>query len=191
MDIKNLQKEIHEYAKGKGWWDSPRSVGTLIALCHSELSEALEAYRGDGIAAGITQVVYLDSKPDKPEGFAVELADTVIRILDMAEYYQMDLTGWFTGPTLSSVFETIDVFLFSLDLKEDNLTLPDYIAVAHKMLSRAYLPGNDRPLTAELAFCIMVIVAACKKYDIPIEEAIRVKMAYNLTRAYRHGGKTI
>lgn len=187
MNINDLQKVIHAYANEKGWWDSPRSLGALIALCHSELSEALEAYRGNGISTGITQVIYVEGKP---EGFAVELADTVIRILDMVEYYHQDISRW-TEPTFSAAFEKIDFFLFGLGLKMDDLTLPDYIAIAHKRLSNAYEPGIDRPDEANLAFCVMVIVVACKKYDIPLEEAIRVKMEYNRTRSYRHGGKTI
>ena len=45
MDLKALQKEAHAIAREKGWWDEPRTFGDLIALVHSELSEALEVYR--------------------------------------------------------------------------------------------------------------------------------------------------
>lgn len=40
-----MAEYIHETAKPKGWCDSNRNNGELIALCHSELSEALEALR--------------------------------------------------------------------------------------------------------------------------------------------------
>lgn len=85
MNIKDLQKEAHAIAKEKGWHDIPRSVGDLIALCHSELSEALEDFRIDGNP----QLIWL--KAGKPEGFPVELADVIIRIADMAELYGIDL----------------------------------------------------------------------------------------------------
>ena len=93
MTINDLQKEAHAIAKEKGWHDTPRSVGDLIALCHSELSEALEAYRDTGI-----RPLPIDTTlQDKPEGFAVELADCIIRIADMAEMFNIDLEtfiGW-------------------------------------------------------------------------------------------------
>lgn len=64
---------VHETAKLKGWWDTERNVGEMIALMHSELSEALEGYR--------------DGNPEskKIPGFTSaeeEFADCIIRIFD-------------------------------------------------------------------------------------------------------------
>lgn len=65
---------IHDNAKGHGWWDEERSFGDIIALCHSELSEALEAFRNG-------EALVWDNK-GKPDGIAIEMADCLIRILD-------------------------------------------------------------------------------------------------------------
>ena len=43
--LNELAREINENAQLHGWWDKERSFRDIIALCHSELSEALEAYR--------------------------------------------------------------------------------------------------------------------------------------------------
>lgn len=84
MGINELAVEIHEWAQDKGWWDNPdRNIGELIALTHSELSEALEEWR-----VGRMKTETIDGKP---EGFPVELADTVIRILDICESQGINL----------------------------------------------------------------------------------------------------
>jgi len=108
MTLKELMKKSHETAKKKGWWDKiERNFGELIALCHSELSEALEDYRH---GRSFREIFY---EPDgKPCGIPTEIADLLIRVADI-----------------------------------------------------------------------------CEAYNIPIEEALKIKLAYNEGRPYRHGNK--
>lgn len=76
-DIDVIAKEVYELSVTKGWWQegSDRNFGEVIALIHSEISEALESKRnGEG------PIVFTE---DKPDGWAIELADAVIRIMDL------------------------------------------------------------------------------------------------------------
>lgn len=75
MNINEWAEEIHNNAVEHGWWDDPRSFGEVVALCHSELSEALEADRA------AEDYVWVHEN-GKPEGVAVEMIDCMIRILD-------------------------------------------------------------------------------------------------------------
>lgn len=85
--IDTLQGIVHKVAVEHGWWeDMDRNVPEQIALFHSELSEALEEFRN---GKGLDEIYYASS--GKPEGFPVELADCIIRILDTCGRYQIPL----------------------------------------------------------------------------------------------------
>lgn len=77
-EINQLQKEIHQVAIDKGWYEAERSIPELLCLVHAEVSETLEAYRNH---KGIDSIAY-------------ELADIVIRVLDMSEYLEIDLNRY-------------------------------------------------------------------------------------------------
>ena len=77
----------HANSKAKGFWDPAPNFPQQIALMHSELSEALEAWRE---GQPINQVLE-DKGNGKVFGVPVELADCVIRILDTCAAYDIDL----------------------------------------------------------------------------------------------------
>lgn len=88
--MKEIQHEVHQLAKRNGWWEDAdlRIVPEKLALIHAEISEALEEYR-DG-----NMELYFGPEYDdhpKPEGFGVELADAIIRILDLCGYLGIDM----------------------------------------------------------------------------------------------------
>lgn len=86
-------------------------------------------------------------------------------------------------------------------------TVGGYIALAHSELSEAFEEyRNGHPLTSiyfkegsikpegfpvELADVFIRLADTAENYGIDLTEAIHLKMAYNVTREYRHGGLLI
>ena len=81
VNFNAVAKLAHQMAKDKGFWDTGSGTSTethaiKLALIHTELSEALEALR------------LHDPPSDKLPGvsnFADEMADVVIRVMDLCE----------------------------------------------------------------------------------------------------------
>ena len=196
MNLTNLQRDAHAIAKDHGWWDEERTFGDLIALVHSELSEALKAYRTwDHNSAGMPAACDLEPCPhppvtldeeSNPVGVASELADVVIRVADMAEHYNVTLEfDWpvqLFHPLLDSHFgENINVL-------HDALSDVSSAYRADKM--EPYAEDYPAWIGCIGGFTSMVYDLAAH-YGIDLDAAIEAKMEYNRTRSYRHGGKAL
>ena len=88
--LRCAQRLAHQTATDAGWYRNPetgeeikRNFGEVVALMHSELSEALEADR-----KGLK-----DDKLPHRDGREVEFADCIIRILDTAAALGLDVAG--------------------------------------------------------------------------------------------------
>lgn len=173
IDLNKFAKEVHENAVKHGWWDAERSFGEVIALIHSELSEALEEYR-NGHAP--TETYY--SKGGKPEGIPSELADVVIRVLDWCGHENITLN--------TKIIKNNDNFIKKM-IAENYKMLPfaDGIASSHSDISSWYNDEADIEAVISGVFCMSSF------YGIDLESAMLEKHNFNKTRPYKHGGKVI
>ncbi len=102
--INKLAKEIHENAKSKGFFDSEKNIGEMLCLIHSEVSEALEADRKghyadlkkfdtDRQGSPFHEVSITKESFEKniKNSFECELADIMIRVMDLAAFKGIDL----------------------------------------------------------------------------------------------------
>ena len=81
-----LSQQLHEFNLEKGWWDKWlddkfKRFPTAIMLVHTEFSEAVEGLRAD----------LMDTHLPHLKMFDVEIADALIRLLDLAGALEVKL----------------------------------------------------------------------------------------------------
>lgn len=99
MNIKQISEEIHAVNVNNGFWEDKetKNVGETLMLVVTELAEALEANRKGHYAdkQGLERNEYLGFKKNFEihikNSFEDELADVIIRMLDLCEGFEIDI----------------------------------------------------------------------------------------------------
>lgn len=96
--IGDIGRMVNAIALTSGWWNKHEDHGfettingtaEKLLMIHSEISEAVEDMRVALTEDNLSSVRYDDD--GKPYGFATELADIIIRTLDLAEWLGIDI----------------------------------------------------------------------------------------------------
>lgn len=209
MDIREFAHEVHQNAVEHGWWESNREIPEIIALIHSEWSEALEEYRagrpmvwyncneistdlnpcdpqdeGDCLNYACRETCEHRSK--KPEGIAVELIDGCIRILDYLGKEGLTIRG----------IETFEELMKTAPQEVYKVDLPNLVTNLHLKTSYAYvfIKGAKSEQHLQRGYAAMfeaISVAFCwiRENGYDPAEIMKTKHEYNRTRPYKHGGK--
>lgn len=81
-----LSRQLHAAQVDKGFYEDPLNVDQKLMLIVTEVAEAHEELRSGHEP---NEVYYRDD--GKPEGFAMELVDVIIRTLDLAAALNIDI----------------------------------------------------------------------------------------------------
>lgn len=98
--INELSRQIHEVNVNNGFYEDEKNIGEMIALIHSEASEALECDRKGKYCE--EEIDYINEHEDDDyfktdfkgrvkDTFEDELADIMIRVMDLAHFKGIDL----------------------------------------------------------------------------------------------------
>lgn len=184
-DLNTLSKEVFEANKAKGFHDVEVSNETLLMLVITELSEAVEAdrkgKRAQWDAYDKDLNYYCNWNKDSigykereihafsvyiKDGLEDELADAVIRLLDLAGLRGCDhLKDLLLCPTVS-----------------DKKNFPDNIfAICTDLIYYKYT------ISERIAFALLNIEYLCKLLSIDLWQHVSLKLKYNQTRPIKHG----
>jgi hypothetical protein len=232
MNLGEMQKEVFEVARDKGWWDDcarlmqagayvehpapgletvPDRRGRLdmkkveslipekLCLIHSEITEA-----NDELEARQTRTTFEAS--GKPVGFPTEIADVVIRALDLAGAMEASIER-----TLALIDEPHGrIGSRGHEKGPRRMTVEQELLHLHAVTSRALecyrkneieaheafegQPGEptNRYITGvvgELARLVMHCFRFAEKEGIDLDHEIAQKHAFNQKRSFKHGNK--
>lgn len=113
--INDLSKQIHAINVKNGFYENEKNIGEMLALIHSEVSEALECDRKNKYSTRLLLAARAAKEGEEPmslyellpivkdldykqhfeklfkDTFEDELADIMIRVMDLAAYKGIDL----------------------------------------------------------------------------------------------------
>lgn len=158
-DLNSLAAEVHQQNLEAGWWDEhlpdrkADRYEDAMMLVVTELAEASEGARKD----------LMDDKLPAEKMFDVELADAIIRLLDMAGAYRADLSDTAFG-----------VRAATHGLRHCTTHL-QRLRYAVRM---SCVANRDQAITAT----IEAVIAIASTYDVDLWRLVAEKRAFNRTR---------
>ena len=182
MNYNKLATEIHQTAVSKGWYKDPRSTDELLTLIHSEMFEAFEGYRGDKWAR------------IKDKTTIIENLEAFISSITFSSFFQLHIKDTVEDEIADTVIRTLDMAAYlEIEIPEvKNVAMLHNFPNIQKTIGKTIIGFYDEQMTGEkIAILLGLLQEVSSLYGFDFEAHIRLKMAYNATRSYRHGNKVI
>lgn len=189
-DLCAFAQDVHDLAKSKGWYDTPRRWSQLLLLIQGEFHEANEDLRAghkpgaifdsagaelevvDGVLfysariGGVPVIPYDAQRHGKIAGYLVEIADVVVRCLDA-------ITFAGTAPLITQPPSALDLAALA------KLQADEFVEGALEITQDT----NVRDLSDVVRSCL----EWCEAHGLPLWAVMQAKHEYNRTRPRKHG----
>lgn len=189
--LNDIATKAHENAKAKGFWPEDANVNEKVMLIICELCEAIEALR-TGKHAVAKDLDWLDRMERTPrtnfkdlfvdsgikDTFEDEIADTLIRLLDLSERWDIDVDKCveLSCNDWKNNYQKIE------NISEKALELTVVIATLPSIRASSNLPVRFR-----IGDLICELFAIADHYGFDLMRHVNAKMKYNLSRPPLHG----
>jgi NTP pyrophosphatase (non-canonical NTP hydrolase) len=169
------QEHVHRVNVAKGWYDTPVTFLEAMALLMTEVVEASDAHRTEGLLGGW----------QAREQLASELADCYIRLADDATRFDIDLGV------------AVDVYRYSYEPRHARsfdgtcMQLTRRIRDAIEAYRTEGMKENcaGPQVSRYLAYFFLQLQDTCDTHGVDLMSVFSLKMAVNEKREYRHGNK--
>lgn len=159
-----LMNEIHSHNVSVGWWDNTDkwTTTTKLMLTVSEVAEAMEGDRKN----------LMDDKVTTRKMLEVELADTMIRLLDLGGFMKLNI-----DPNLQK--RSAKIYYYYLKNFSEKVPVPVLLfQIVTAIVKLAESSGYEH----ELNHVIATINAVCEYLELDLKGAIVDKRYYNANR---------
>ena len=187
--LNRYAKGCHERAVGKGFYNTPHSVGHHLMLAFGELHESIEADRiGKWAKLDHDTIDTLQRIEGAPyaQMFLREVKDTVEDELADAVIRLLDLLGWILGDGELSEKEVENDLGVSAFYIAGEMTLADAL---WPILQEACCHCGRYAHRYAILYSIKSLELLCDHLGIDLMAHIDLKLKYNATRPALHGKK--
>lgn len=162
IEINSFAARIHKQNKKIGWWEGEQCLYEKLQLVSTEVSESTEGERKD----------LMDDHLPHRKMAEVELADTLIRVLDLGTYLDLEYYKPYDPSIQADCYYSDSVGGIHLTINKHIINFAEHLKY-----------GNIISLSVCYSKLITLILDVARRFNYDVMGAALEKVQYNLTRA--------